>query len=150
MKKGLLSLISSVAVLLTNAQTDVYLQIHHMLGDAPFAYEATASTNLSEDFQVTRLEYYLSEITLIHDGGQETTIPDLWLLVDAGETVNAFLGSHDITTLESVRFGVGVDQSIIIWILLPILATIPGTSTAKYALGLGIRIQVCGYGRVGR
>ena len=110
MKKGLLSLISSVAVLLTNAQTDVYLQIHHMLGDAPFAYEATASTNLSEDFQVTRLEYYLSEITLIHDGGQETTIPDLWLLVDAGETVNAFLGSHDITTLESVRFGVGVDQ----------------------------------------
>ena len=35
MKKGLLSLISSVAVLLTNAQTDVYLQIHHMLGVLP-------------------------------------------------------------------------------------------------------------------
>jgi len=67
--------------------------------------------NLGEDFNVRRLEYYLAELTLIHDGGQETDIPNLHLLIDAQTTTVEALGSFAIVNLEGIRFGIGVDTA---------------------------------------
>src|SRR6056300_1702818 len=66
-----------------NAQKDVVIQINHFLNETPFAFTQESTTNLDHPFDVSRLEYYLSEIAVIHDGGQEMLLEDLWVLVDA-------------------------------------------------------------------
>jgi hypothetical protein len=94
---------------LSFAQSDVYLQINHQLGEVPFAFDTEVTNNLGDNFSVDRMEYYLSEITLVHDGGMETSVPDTWVLVDGGVFTNIYLGSYDLISLEGIRFGVGVD-----------------------------------------
>jgi hypothetical protein len=93
------------------AQTDFTLEINHKLGVSPFQMNTSAVNNNSVPFKVTRLQYYIGQITLIHDGAQETTIPNTWFLINASNAFQVSLGSHSITTLEGVRFGVGVEQS---------------------------------------
>lgn len=93
------------------SQSNVYLQINHKLGVNPFGFGTTASNNIGNDFNLTRLQYYMAEITLIHDGGMETPVTGHWILANAGIQVNDSLGSFTITNLEGVRFGIGVEQS---------------------------------------
>ena len=95
-------------------QTNVRLQINHMLGTSPFQFNTVASNNNNVDFEVERMQYYLSQITIIHDGGQQTLVPNTWFLIDAG-TSNTFdenLGSFNVTNVEGISFGVGVEQAV--------------------------------------
>lgn len=91
------------------AQKNVVLQINHFLGENPFAFSEKKQNNLEHDFDVTRLEYYLSNISVIHDGGQETTIDDLYVLVKASNETIIPLGELDIDVIEGISFHVGVD-----------------------------------------
>ena len=109
MKKLILALFVIIG-LGVNAQTDVYFNINHLLGVNPFAFNEKAMNDNNEEFKVTRLQYYISEIKLTHDGGTETMVPSLWILVDASSPVNQLLGNFNITSLESVTFGIGVDR----------------------------------------
>lgn len=110
MKKSLLIAISFLMFSMSSyAQNNVQFKINHKLGDADFAMETGAKNNIDHDFEVTRLEYYISEISITHDGGTETTIEDLWILVDANEATQVDLGDHDISTVEKVSFSTGVD-----------------------------------------
>ena len=62
-------------VLLTSSvfgQSQVLFNIHHKLASEQFELEKIADNNINTPFKLTRLEYYISEISLIHDGGQET------------------------------------------------------------------------------
>jgi len=92
-----------------SAQTNVRLNLHHMLGNEDFAAERTAVNNLNTPFKITRLEYYLSEITLVHDGGIETPVTDMWILTNVMERSSYELGDFDIVQLEKIIFHVGVD-----------------------------------------
>lgn len=94
------------------AQTTVKFQIDHKLKDQAFAFNQKATNNLDNEFNVKRLEYYLSAFTLTHDGGQITKASDVYILVDGGSTVDVELGSFNITTLESINFSVGVDPGV--------------------------------------
>lgn len=93
------------------AQNNIQFKINHKLGDADFAMETGAKNNIDHDFEVTRLEYYISEIKITHDGGTETTIEDLWILVNANQDTQVDLGDHDINAVEKVTFGIGVDEA---------------------------------------
>lgn len=93
-------------------QMDVYLNINHQLGASPFQFNTTAMNNMNVEFNVSRLEYYISQITLIHDGGTQTPVPNTWLLVNSGTATNELLGNFNITNLESIRFGVGVESAV--------------------------------------
>ena len=110
MKKLILGLFVLIGFGL-QAQTDVYFNINHFLGSTPFAFNTTASNNINQDFQVTRLQYYIAEIKIVHDGGQVTDVTNKWILVNANSTVNELLGNFNITTVESIKFGIGVEQS---------------------------------------
>ncbi|MFK8103488.1 MAG: MbnP family protein [Saprospiraceae bacterium] len=90
------------------AQNSVKVKIHHKLGTNSFAFEEATTNNMGEDFQLTRLQYYISEIAIIHDQGTETYIQNTWLLADAGEATEVDLGIHDIDEIEGVSFSVGV------------------------------------------
>ncbi len=110
MKKLLLAL-ALITSTIAWAQTDVYFSINHYLGSNPFAFDNAATNNFGNVFNVKRLEYYIAEIEIIHDGGQSTPVSDTWILVDAGTPVNQLLGSFNINQIEAIRFGIGVEYS---------------------------------------
>lgn len=116
MKKPLLLLFTVVIAALLfslaniSAQTNVQLQINHKLGGEPFAFDSPSENNLGQLFSVYRMQYYISDITLIYDGGTETLLEDYWLLVNAGdsEVLNVDLGNFALTNAEAIRFSIGV------------------------------------------
>ena len=95
------------------AQTNVQLTVHHKLGNEDFQLNMAAKNNMDNDFQYIRVEYYISEIILVHDGGTETMVEDLWVLVDASEeeSTTVDLGEHNVTSLEGIKLHVGVDSA---------------------------------------
>ena len=113
MKKALLYLFIPFLALLNSgfAQTNITLNIHHKLGDEDFALSTVTTNNMGSTYDFTRLEYYVAEISLVHDGGQETPVTDLYLLVDASEETSVELGDFPIDQLEAIRFHVGVDEA---------------------------------------
>ena len=96
----------------TPAQTPVELHITHKLGGADFGLKQTAQNNLGHNFYVDRLEYYISGISIKHDGGAVTEVPAHYILADASANVVSALGSYNITNIESVSFHIGVDTPI--------------------------------------
>ena len=93
------------------AQNEVILNINHKLGDETFAMNQPAKNNMDHDFTVTRLEYYISGISLVHDGGAETSVDDLYILADASTKTEVVLGEYDITTVEKIIMHIGVDNA---------------------------------------
>jgi hypothetical protein len=91
------------------SQSDVYLKINHLLGTSPFAFNTTVSNNLGHNFDVNRMEYYISSISITHDGGVITNISDTWILANASTSVYELLGNYNITTIESISFSIGVE-----------------------------------------
>lgn len=117
MKKILhLLCLSSIFALMSaatlNAQTNVRLAIAHKMGDSYLHYNQTVANNLGHFFMFDRVEYYLSGIKIIHDGGQEIALPDKYILVRGNEHLVEDLGSFNVTTVEGIKFCVGVDSPI--------------------------------------
>ena len=112
MKKLLLSCLAFFALWsVAQAQSNLELHLSPRLGNAPFALNTPVSAG-SYDYKITRLEYYISEIKITHDGGQESAMTDMYLLVRPAVDSMYDLGSHpDITNVESITFSVGVDQA---------------------------------------
>lgn len=96
--------------LISQAQKNVKLHITHKLGTADFAFNQTTQNNLSQNFKISRIDYYISGIKIIHDGGMELTLPDHYILAKGAANVTADLGSLNVTTVEGIKFYVGVDS----------------------------------------
>ena len=110
MKKTLFTL-WMLSVFTAWSQQSVRLSIGHQLSGAAFGSTVTAQNDLGHDFRTERLQFYLSQIELVHDGGQTTPVPNTWFLVDANVPFDESLGSFSVGTLEAIRFGVGVEQA---------------------------------------
>lgn len=103
-------LITILGLQTSSAQTQVQLDITHMLGGtSPFVKGNETVNDLGDRFTVTRLEYYISKISIIHDGGTVTDVPDHYILVNGETAVKEDLGSFNITNVEGISFHVGVD-----------------------------------------
>ena len=112
MKKSLLTFTFLFCfTLISFAQSDVTLNIFHKLGTADFAADQESENNINNTFNVSRLEYYISEISILHDGGLETEVQGMHILVDANEATSIELGNFDITDVESIRFHIGVEEA---------------------------------------
>jgi len=108
--KNILSIAFSLVFSLSAySQSDIYLKINHLLGTSPFAFNTTVSNNLGHNFDVSRMEYYISSISITHDGGAITDIANTWILANVSASVNELLGNYNITTIESVSFSIGVE-----------------------------------------
>lgn len=109
MKNYLLFLICLFSFSSSFAQNSIEFNIHHKLGVDDFALNAPVVNNLGNDFSLSRLQYYVSEIAIIHDGGMETLIPNTWLLVNAADVLTTVdLGAYAINQVEGVSFHIGV------------------------------------------
>lgn len=93
------------------SQDKLYLNINHLLGTAPFQLGSQATNNLGDTFTVERLQYYISDIYITHDGFQTTKVPDSWILVDASQPTNVLLGNRNFTIFEGIEFAIGVDSA---------------------------------------
>jgi hypothetical protein len=112
MTKFVLSLVTILMLSISVfAQNTLKLNINHKLGTNAFAMNVAAQNNIYDDFKVNRLEYYISEISITHDGGTETMISNVWALVNASGVTEINLGSQSITSVEGVNFHVGVDAN---------------------------------------
>jgi len=113
MKKTLLCAIALFLFVSSSyAQNDVYLSITHKLGSANFAFSQPAQNNLSQSFVINRVEYYISSIKIIHDGGLETSVPNKYILVNGSSNLNELLGNFSVTNVEGIKFSIGVDASV--------------------------------------
>lgn len=109
MKKFLLSALV-VSVLTSFAQQDVYLRFMHQWDGQVYAHNTPAVLSNGETIELSRVEYYVSSIKLYHDGGQMTDLSNIYILANAVTgTMEQSLGNLNITTLDSVSFGIGVD-----------------------------------------
>lgn len=112
MKKNLLTLLVSAAIIATSfGQTDVIFNINHKLGASNFEMNSASTNNMSHKFNVQRLQYYISEIIIIHDGGTETPITEVHILADAENLLSENLGNYNITNVEGIKFSIGVDEA---------------------------------------
>jgi hypothetical protein len=91
------------------AQKNVSVNINHELAGSPFALNQATQNNIGHLFKVTRLQYYITRFTILHDGGLETIVDDsVVVLVDASMPTNIYLGLFNITNIEGLKFHVGV------------------------------------------
>lgn len=96
--------------LIANAQKKVKLHIAHKLGTADFAFNQTAQNNLSQNFKISRVDYYISRIKIIHDGGMELALPDdHYILAKGVANITDNLGTLNVTNVEGIKFSIGVD-----------------------------------------
>ncbi|MFA7275115.1 MAG: MbnP family protein [Crocinitomicaceae bacterium] len=96
------------------SQTPVNLNIFHKLGTTNFAFnQASANNTPNGEFNLIRMEYYLTKFTIIHDGGQMTSASDTVIaLVSADQSTHISLGSFNLTNIEGIKFHVGVHTPI--------------------------------------
>lgn len=92
------------------SQSELMLRFDHSVGSQPLVFDHEYSEpDQNYNFSIYRLEYYISEITIVHDGGQSTFLEDTWLLVDASKDDELSLGNYNIQDVEEISFSIGVD-----------------------------------------
>lgn len=95
------------------AQKNVILTIQHKLGSANFNYNTTNFNDVGSIFKFSRVEYYMSGFTIIHDGGIETPVStDAYILTDAFMNAVQSLGAYDVNNVEGIKFHIGVPSPI--------------------------------------
>lgn len=91
-------------------QKDIYLNVNHYLGKEKFELQKNTTNNLDHRFHITRIDYFISNITLYHDNGIATSFPDTYILSRNGEDIRVNIGRTDIIALDSISFLVGIDS----------------------------------------
>jgi hypothetical protein len=94
----------------TSAQTDIHLMINHEFNGVNLDYNEASDVG-GLNVSITRLQYYISEITITHDGGQTTDLEDVYVLANGLDQGDYFLGSWDITDVEQIQFSIGIDAA---------------------------------------
>lgn len=106
-----MALLLSSTLLAQTATKDVTLHFAQIHGEFGVDYTATYSNWSDVPIEFSRTQFYVSEITLVHNGGQELPLTDLYVLTQNGEP-EYDLGSYDLGALEAIRFHVGVPQDV--------------------------------------
>lgn len=108
--------ISLALILLFNtslfAQKDVYLTISHKLGTEAFAFHQNTENSLGHTYNISRVDYYVSNLKIVHDGGTVTPVEAMHLLVKGNSTYEQLLGEFDVENVEAITFSIGVHPSL--------------------------------------
>lgn len=90
--------------------TDVTLVLDGVNGKAPFRLGSVyPGIRAGSFYRPELLRYYISKITIHHDGTKHTPLPDTYLLVDAKEVQRYSLGDLDVGSVDSITFYIGID-----------------------------------------
>ncbi|MDX2361330.1 MAG: hypothetical protein QNK23_11020 [Crocinitomicaceae bacterium] len=89
----------------------LYLKFPPLVDGMDYTLNSVVQDLSGNYMQIQDFNYYLSNIHIIHDGGQDLDLSDTIILVKAAEH-EFLMGYFDITNIESISFGVGVPQAI--------------------------------------
>lgn len=95
------------------AQKSISIDFEHLLDGESFSFNKESKNDLNDDFKLERLEYYISNFSIEHDGGQITSLDGFYFLMRPGtesSIVSIDLGSFDFESIEGVRFHFGIDN----------------------------------------
>ncbi len=110
--KNMLALGGLLVSSMVYAQVPVELHINHKLGGTnDFAFNEVASNNLGQSFKVTRLQYYISGISITHSGGAVRSVPGHYILANGSTPVIDALGTLNVSDVTAVSFYIGVDEA---------------------------------------
>lgn len=111
-KSTLLLLCCCCASFWSFAQTNIELNIQHKFGKSTFVKGQTYIDNLNRAVLINEIEYFISNIELVHDGGLSSPISTQPFLIHS-ENYSAVIGSTNSTVqeLELFNFDLGVDAT---------------------------------------
>lgn len=92
------------------AQNSLELNLSHIYDGENFVYEQIYTDDQGRAIQFDRVQYYFSRIKITHDGGQETSLADVFVLTN-GNVTNYELGNYNIDQIEKVDFNLGLDYN---------------------------------------
>lgn len=113
MRRFFTSIFVTCLFFLSNAQTKaVFLNINHAIDKQALVLENQSySAPNGVLYKLKRLQYYISDINIVHDGGQITECNKVFLLVDPKTFVYG-LGDYSINSVEKITFKIGIDSLI--------------------------------------
>ena len=110
--KHLSALLLAFVALSASAQTEVFLSFTHLFDGDDYAQFTSYTTPDGYEVEFSRMQYYMCDFVITHDGGQETALTDTYLLVNAHLNSSYSLGSWDgIASIEGIAFAIGVDEA---------------------------------------
>ena len=96
---------------LSYSQQNVFITLSPKVAGSDMTI-GTDLTNLSGVvFNLDYFDYYLSNLHVIHDGGQDLDLSDTVFIVEPTNFV-LYLGYLNVTNIEQINFGVGVPNSL--------------------------------------
>lgn len=104
------TLIFSILIgLHTWAQKNVFLNLQPVFGNQTFVLNQTFIGNDAIAVELEHFNYYLSDVILFHDNGQQTNLPsDIWLVTPTQHS--SYLGYLNVNQIDSINFTVGVPK----------------------------------------
>lgn len=95
-----------------SAQVSVKLGFNHNLGQDYVRNGLVGTTDMDQNFNLHRLQYYVSQIVITHDGGTQTPVEDTYILVDAFNPEITELGEFEMESIEAITFSIGVETPV--------------------------------------
>jgi hypothetical protein len=93
------------------SQKNVFIEILPVVGASPLQIGANHVDLAGTAFKLDHFDYYLSNLHIIHDGGQDLDLSDTVFLVEPTNYV-LYLGFFDVENIEQINFGIGVPASM--------------------------------------
>ncbi|MFM7636802.1 MAG: MbnP family protein [Crocinitomicaceae bacterium] len=106
-----LLLLCVIASFYANGQRNIFIHLDPVFSGNTFDISNTYIASDNSIFLLDHFDYYVSNFTITHDGGQQTTFFNLVFLIEpANHTV--YLGYLPIQQIEKVEFLVGVPKEL--------------------------------------
>lgn len=109
--KGVFLLTSLILSLGSIAQTNVNLYFPPKVEGNDLIQNTNVMSLSGTEMSIDFFNYYISNVHIIHDGGQDLDLSDTVFIVTVEDPILE-LGMLDLTNIESIDFGVGVPQSV--------------------------------------
>lgn len=93
-----------------------YFQFEHLVDKLPLRPDSVYTNGHGEQFKVSSLRYYVSNITLLREDGVRVPVPESYYLVDAFEVNNEGISQFAVPNIptgsyKGVSYMVGVDSA---------------------------------------
>jgi hypothetical protein len=91
------------------AQKNIFLNLTPLFGNQNFALNQTFIGNDGIAVEIQDFNYYLSDVKIFHDNGQQTNLPtSIWLVTPAQHSL--YLGYLAVEQIDSINFTIGVPK----------------------------------------
>ena len=93
------------------AQKDIYIHVDPVFNGVPFELNTTYIGTDGSHTKFDYFNYYLSQVLITHDGGQQLNLYDTVFLVKQDQHV-LYLGNFDVNQIEQLNFLIGVPKNL--------------------------------------